>query len=67
MALTIGIVGLSVGHAIAHTLALEGMCGRLRLADNDRIELSNLNRIPATVLDIGINKAVVAARRIARA
>ena len=48
--LTIGIVGLSVGHSIAHTLALEGLCGRLRLADNDRIELSNLNRIPATVL-----------------
>jgi hypothetical protein len=63
--LTIGIVGLSVGHSIAHTLALEGLCGRLRLADNDRLELSNLNRIPASVFDIGINKAVVVARRIA--
>ncbi len=63
--LTIGIVGLSVGHAIAHTLALEGLCGRLRLADNDTIELSNLNRIPATVFDLGINKAIVVARRIA--
>jgi hypothetical protein len=63
--LNIGIVGLSVGHAIAHTLALEGLCGRLRLADNDTIELSNLNRIPATVFDLGINKAIVVARRIA--
>jgi len=63
--LTIGIVGLSVGHSIAHTLALEGLCGRLRLADHDRIELTNLNRIPATVFDMGINKAIVAARRIA--
>lgn len=63
--LTIGVIGLSVGHAIAHTLALEGLCGRLRLADNDTIELSNLNRIPATVLDLGVNKAVVVARRIA--
>ena len=63
--LTIGIVGLSVGHSIAHTLALEGLCGRLRLADNDTIELSNLNRIPATVFDLGINKAIVVARRIA--
>jgi ThiF family/Nitroreductase family len=61
---TIGVVGLSVGHTIAHTLALEGLCGELRLADFDEIELSNLNRIPATVLDLGINKAVVAARRI---
>ncbi|MDI9894124.1 Rv1355c family protein [Rhodococcus sp. IEGM 1381] len=63
--LTIGIIGLSVGHAIAHTLALEGICGTLRLADFDDIELSNLNRIPASILDLGINKAVVAARRIA--
>lgn len=63
--LTIGIIGLSVGHAIAHTLALEGICGTLRLADFDEIELSNLNRIPASIMDLGVNKAVVAARRIA--
>lgn len=62
--LTIGVIGLSVGHSIAHTLALEGLCGRMRLADYDEIELSNLNRIPATLLDVGVNKAVVAARRI---
>lgn len=61
----IGVIGLSVGHAIAHTIALEGLCGELRLADFDTIELSNLNRIPATVFDLGVNKAVVAARRIA--
>ncbi len=63
--LTIGVVGLSVGHAIAHTIALEGLCGRLRLADFDAIELTNLNRIPATLFDLGVNKAVTAARRIA--
>ncbi|GAY14275.1 Rv1355c family protein [Mycobacterium sp. shizuoka-1] len=61
----IGIAGLSVGHVIAHTLAAEGLCGTLRLADFDHLELSNLNRVPATILDIGINKAVVTARRIA--
>ena len=61
----VGVVGLSVGHAIAHTLAAEGICGQLRLADFDLLELSNLNRVPATVFDIGVNKAVVAARRIA--
>ncbi|HSS25362.1 MAG TPA: Rv1355c family protein, partial [Mycobacterium sp.] len=43
----------------------QGLCGELRLADFDRIELSNLNRLPATVLDLGLNKAEVAARRIA--
>lgn len=63
--LRVGVVGLSVGHAIAHLLAMEGLCGELRLADFDRLETTNLNRIPGTVLDLGTNKAVVAARRIA--
>lgn len=63
--LSIGVVGLSVGHAVAHTLALEGLCGRIRLADFDQLELSNLNRVPGTVLELGVNKAVSAARRIA--
>ncbi|WP_127781905.1 Rv1355c family protein [Rhodococcus sp. X156] len=62
---TVGVVGLSVGHAVAHALALEGLCGQLRLADFDTLALSNLNRIPATLLDLGLNKAVLAARRIA--
>ncbi len=55
--LRIGVIGLSVGHAIAYTL--------LRLTDFDDLELSNLNRVPATVFDLGVNKAVVCARRIA--
>jgi molybdopterin/thiamine biosynthesis adenylyltransferase len=63
--LRVGVVGLSVGHAIAHTLATQGLCGELRLADFDQIDLSNLNRVPATVLDVGVNKAVVCARRLA--
>ncbi|ABG97530.1 conserved hypothetical protein [Rhodococcus jostii RHA1] len=62
---TVGIVGLSVGHAVALALTLEGACGGLRLADFDTLELSNLNRVPGTVLDLGVNKSVVAARRIA--
>jgi molybdopterin/thiamine biosynthesis adenylyltransferase len=63
--LSIGVVGVSAGHSIAHMLATEGLAGELRLADFDTIELTNLNRIPASVLDLGVNKAVVAARRIA--
>lgn len=61
----VGVVGLSAGHSAATTIALEGICGELRLADFDEVELTNLNRLPATVLDCGVNKAVVAARRIA--
>lgn len=64
-ALSIGVAGLSVGHIVAHTLAMQGVCGNLRLADFDELELSNLNRVPATVFDLGVNKAHVAARRIA--
>ncbi len=63
--LRIGVVGLSAGHTIAHVIAMEGLAGEIRLADFDTLELSNLNRIPASVLDLGVNKAVVAARRIA--
>lgn len=63
--LSVGVAGLSVGHIIAHTLAMQGVCGNLRLADFDELELSNLNRVPATVFDLGVNKAHVAARRIA--
>jgi len=62
--LRIGVVGVSAGHAIAHVLAMEGLAGELRLADFDTLELSNLNRVPASVLDLGVNKAVVAARRV---
>ena len=64
-ALRIGVVGLSAGHVIAHALAAQGLCGELRLADFDQLELTNLNRVPATVFDIGVNKAEAAARRIA--
>ena len=64
-ALTVGVAGLSVGQIIAHTLAAQGLCGGIRLADFDELELSNLNRVPATVFDLGLNKAHVAARRIA--
>ena len=63
--LKIGIVGVSAGHSIAHVLAMEGLAGELRLADFDQIELTNLNRIPTGVVDLGLNKALSAARRIA--
>ncbi|MGW4325493.1 Rv1355c family protein [Nocardia sp. NPDC004573] len=63
--LAIGVVGQSAGNAIAHLLAMEGICGELRLADLDEIEFSNLNRVAGTLFDVGVNKAVVTARRIA--
>jgi len=61
----VGVVGMSVGSSIARTMILERSCGHIRLADFDDLELSNLNRIQASVLDIGIPKVIICARQIA--
>jgi hypothetical protein len=61
----IGIIGLSVGKAIALTMAMERICGEIVLADFDVIELSNLNRIQTGVHHFNTKKTVVVAREIA--
>ncbi|MDA9563141.1 ThiF family adenylyltransferase [Flavobacteriales bacterium] len=61
----IGIVGLSVGKAIANTIATERICGEIVLADFDTLELSNLNRIQTSVHNLGLKKTIIAAREIA--
>lgn len=61
----IGVIGLSVGQSVSLALALERSFGELRLADFDTLDLSNLNRIRSGVHELGLNKAVVAARAIA--
>lgn len=62
---TIGIIGLSVGSAVAMSIATERICGRLKLADYDVIELSNLNRLKTGIQNIGLNKCIVTAREVA--
>lgn len=61
----VGIVGVSVGKAVALTIALERSAGEIRLADFDRIDLSNLNRLRCSLYDLGLPKVVVTAREIA--
>jgi len=61
----IGIIGLSVGQSVAVTLAMERICGELRLADFDLLELTNLNRIRTGVHNLGIAKVYSVAREIA--
>ncbi|RPD38653.1 ThiF family adenylyltransferase [Chitinophaga barathri] len=61
----IGIIGLSVGQTIALTLAMERVCGELRLADFDAVELTNMNRLRTDVSSLGMPKVIVAAREIA--
>ncbi|RKP59329.1 ThiF family adenylyltransferase [Pararobbsia silviterrae] len=67
-ALTIGIVGLGgTGSACAEQLARLGI-GRLLLFDHDRLDGTNLNRVyGANSDDVGRNKAVLAAARLAAA
>lgn len=61
---TIGVAGLSVGQGIAVTLALEGVGGKLKLADFDVLGLSNMNRLHTGVQDLGLSKPVLVARQI---
>ncbi|OKI20379.1 hypothetical protein A6A07_37125 [Streptomyces sp. CB03911] len=60
----IGVIGLSVGAGAALTCAMEGVGGSFRLADFDRLSLSNLNRLRAGVHEIGLEKTVICARRM---
>lgn len=60
----LGIVGLSAGHAIAVCLALERVGSKFRLADHDRVELGNMNRVTYGVSGLGLNKAVQTARQL---
>ncbi len=61
----IGVVGLSVGQSVALTLAIERLCGELRIADFDQLDLSNMNRIRTGVHNVGVLKTVIVAREIA--
>jgi tRNA threonylcarbamoyladenosine dehydratase len=62
---TIGIVGLSVGQSVALTMCMERCCGKLKLADFDELELSNMNRLRTGLFNLGQKKVIVAAREIA--
>lgn len=61
----VGVVGLSVGQSISLVLAMERICGEIRIADFDTLELANLNRIRSGLHTMGLNKTVMVAREIA--
>ena len=61
----IGIIGLSVGQSSALTMAQERVAGEFKLADFDRLELTNLNRLRSGIQNIGTHKTVLVAREIA--
>src|SRR5581483_9575365 len=60
----VGIGGLSVGNSVALTLVLSGGAKHIKLADHDRLALTNINRVRAGVENLGLRKVDLAARQI---
>lgn len=60
----VAVLGMSVGSNIAFVLTQAGISKKIVLADFDELDTTNLNRILAGAHQIGLNKTVVAARRI---
>jgi hypothetical protein len=60
----VGVAGLSVGSAIVSALTISGGPKVMKIADFDTVEVSNLNRIKASLPDLGQNKAEIAARSL---
>lgn len=58
----IGIIGLSIGSIALSSLVATGGPRTIKIADNDVIEITNLNRMWATLLDVGELKVRTAAR-----
>src|SRR5258708_14595767 len=61
---TIGIGGLSIGSSVAGAIVLQGGGRHIRLADMDRLALTNTNRVKAGVQNLGVLKVVLTARQI---
>lgn len=61
----VGIIGLSVGQSVSVTMVMERICGEIRLADFDILELTNLNRIRTGIHNLGLPKVYSVAREIA--
>ncbi len=62
--LHVGIAGLSVGSSAAYALVQSGGPKHLKVADFDVIELTNLNRLRASVADLGSNKTETLAKQL---
>ncbi len=61
---TIGIAGLSVGNSVVLAIVLQGGAKRIKLADHDRLALTNTNRIRSGVDNLGVLKVEMTARQI---
>ncbi|MBK5215811.1 MAG: ThiF family adenylyltransferase, partial [Candidatus Pacebacteria bacterium] len=62
--LRLGVFGMSVGSNIAFVLTQAGISNSITLADFDKLDTTNLNRILAGAHQIGLDKTIIAARHI---
>lgn len=60
----LAVLGMSVGSNIAFVATQAGIGQEIILADFDELDATNLNRILAGVHQIGLNKTIIASRRI---
>jgi hypothetical protein len=59
---SVGIVGLSVGFSVFMSMVMERVSGHFKIADFDTLSMSNLNRLPFSLSDIGLPKVEIARR-----
>lgn len=62
--LRVGVAGLSVGSSIVSAMVLSGGSKNIKIADFDNLELTNLNRIQANILNLNQDKCQIAAERV---
>lgn len=60
----VGIAGLSVGSAVINALVTSGGPKYIKIADFDEVEITNLNRVRASLYDVGRNKSHIAAEHV---
>lgn len=64
---TVGVFGLSVGSSVVKQLALGGVGGTIAMGDFDTLTPSNLNRLDATMAEVGMRKLDIAAIKVSEA
>ena len=60
----VGVAGMSVGSSVVLAIILQGGARHIKLADHDRMALSNLNRIRSGIQFLGLPKVEMTAQQI---
>lgn len=60
----VGVIGLSVGFQVVKAIIMSNLCGKIRIADFDDVEITNLNRLDSGIFNIQKSKTEIAYRWI---